>query len=58
MAVGDSLCSHDSDGGLQFMGEDLGDNFDVVERRKKTVWKKTASDTYEAAFEITIRNHN
>ena len=57
MAAGDSLCSHDSDGWVQFMGEDLGHAFDVVGRRKQTGWKKTASDTYEAAFEITIRNH-
>jgi hypothetical protein len=61
----------DSDGGLQFIGEDaidhtakdeklrfkMGDAFDVVASRKQTDWKKTASDTYEAAFEITIRNH-
>jgi len=61
----------DSDAGLQFIGEDaidhtpkdekmrikVGDAFDVVATRKQTDWKKTASDTYEAAFEITIRNH-
>jgi hypothetical protein len=61
----------DSDAGLQFIGEDaidhtpkdekirikVGDAFDVVGTRKQTDWKKTASDTYEAAFEITIRNH-
>jgi len=62
---------HDSDGSLQFVGEDaidhtpkdekvrirLGDAFDVVGTRKQTDWKKFASDTYEAAFEITLRNH-
>ncbi len=35
----------------------VGDAFDVVGTRKQTDWKKAASDTYEAAFEITIRNH-
>jgi hypothetical protein len=62
---------HDSEGGLQFVGEDridhtpkdekirikLGDAFDVVGSRKQTDWKKLASDTYEAAFEISLRNH-
>jgi hypothetical protein len=62
---------HDSDGSLQFVGEDaidhtpkdekvrikLGDAFDVVGTRKQTDWKKIASDTYEAAFEITLKNH-
>ena len=62
---------HDSDGSLQFIGEDavdhtpkdetvrirLGDAFDVVGSRKQTDWKKIASDTYEAAFEITLKNH-
>jgi hypothetical protein len=61
----------DRDGGLQFIGEDaidhtakdekmrikIGDAFDVVGSRKQTDWKKIASDTYEAAFEISIRNH-
>ncbi len=61
----------DSDGGLQFIGEDaidhtpkdekvrikVGDAFDVVGSRKQTDWQKIASDTYEAAFEITLRNH-
>jgi hypothetical protein len=61
----------DSEGGLQFIGEDaidhtpkdekvrikLGDAFDVVGSRKQTDWKKTAYDTYEAAFEISLRNH-
>ncbi|NWF53119.1 MAG: DUF4139 domain-containing protein [Nitrospirae bacterium] len=61
----------DSEGSLQFVGEDLidhtpkdekirvklGDAFDVVGSRKQTDWKKTAFDTYEAAFEISLRNH-
>jgi len=61
----------DSEGSLQFVGEDsidhtpkdekvrvkLGDAFDVVGSRKQTEWKKIASDTYEAAFEISLRNH-
>jgi hypothetical protein len=61
----------DRDGGLQFIGEDaidhtakdekvrikVGDAFDVVGSRKQTDWKKIASDTYESAFEITLRNH-
>ncbi len=62
---------HDSEGSLQFVGEDridhtpkdekvrvkLGDAFDVVASRKQTDWKKIASDTYEAAFELSLRNH-
>ena len=61
----------DDEGSLQFVGEDsidhtpkdekvrikLGDAFDVVGTRKQTDWKKIASDTYEAGFEITLRNH-
>ncbi|NTW60132.1 MAG: DUF4139 domain-containing protein, partial [Nitrospirae bacterium] len=61
----------DSSGSLQFVGEDsidhtpkdekvsikLGDVFDVVGARKQTDWKKIAYDTYEAAFEISLRNH-
>jgi hypothetical protein len=61
----------DGDGSLQFVGEDaidhtakdekvkikLGEAFDVVGSRKQTDWKKIASDTYEAAFEISLRNH-
>jgi hypothetical protein len=62
---------HDKEGSLQFVGEDsidhtpkdekirikLGDAFDVVGSRKQTSWKKIASDTYEAGFEISLRNH-
>jgi len=61
----------DTEGGLQFIGEDridhtpkdekikikLGEAFDVVGSRKQTDWTKLASDTYEAAFEILLRNH-
>jgi len=61
----------DRDGSLQFAGEDtvdhtakdeklrirMGEVFDVVAERKQTEWKKIAADTYEAAFEITLRNH-
>ncbi len=61
----------DTDGSLQFAGEDaidhtpkdekvkvkLGEAFDLVGERKQTDWRKIASDTYEAAFEITLRNH-
>jgi hypothetical protein len=61
----------DSEGSLQFVGEDaidhtpkdeklrlkLGDAFDVVGTRKQTDWRKIAYDTYEAAYEITLRNH-
>jgi hypothetical protein len=35
----------------------LGDAFDVVASRKQTDWKKIAHDTYEAGFEISLRNH-
>ncbi len=61
----------DSEGSLQFIGEDridhtpkdekirvkLGDGFDVIGSRKQTDWKKIAYDTYEAAFEISLKNH-
>ena len=62
---------HDKEGSLQFAGEDridhtpkdekirikLGNAFDVVGSRKQTSWKKIAHDTYEAGFEISLRNH-
>lgn len=62
---------YDKEKSLQFVGEDsidhtpkdekvrikLGDAFDVVGSRKQTDWKKIASDTYEAGFEIALRNH-
>lgn len=61
----------DSLGGLQFIGEDaiehtpqdekvrvkVGDAFDLAATRKQTDWKKLANDTYEAGWEIVIRNH-
>jgi hypothetical protein len=61
----------DSDGSLQFIGEDqidhtpkdetikikMGDAFDLVAERKQTDWKKIAWDTYEVAFEVSLRNH-
>ncbi len=61
----------DSDGSLQFIGEDridhtpkdetikvkMGDAFDVVAERKQTEWRKLATGLYEVSFEIKIRNH-
>lgn len=61
----------DKEGSLQFVGEDsidhtpknekvrvkLGDAFDVVGSRKQMDWKKIAYDTYEASFEVSLRNH-
>ncbi|QEM70246.1 DUF4139 domain-containing protein [Geobacter sp. FeAm09] len=61
----------DGDKSLQFVGEDaidhtprdekvrikLGEAFDVVADKKQTDWKKRAKDSYEAAYEISIRNH-
>jgi hypothetical protein len=61
----------DSEGSLQFVGEDLidhtpkdekiriklGEAFDVVGSRKQMDWKKIAYDTYEASYEISLRNH-
>ncbi len=61
----------DSDGSLQFVGEDridhtpkdetikikMGDAFDIVGERKQTDWRKLADDLYEVAFEISLRNH-
>jgi hypothetical protein len=60
----------DAEGSLQFVGEDsvdhtpkdekirikMGNAFDVVGSRKQADWKKLAADTYEAAFEIAVRN--
>jgi hypothetical protein len=62
---------HDSEGSLQFVGEDaidhtpekervtikLGEAFDVVGSRKMTDWKKLAFNRYEAAYELALRNH-
>ena len=61
----------DSKGRAQFIGEDhightpedelldlqIGNAFDVVEERKQTDFKTFGSNTYEMAFEITLRNH-
>jgi hypothetical protein len=61
----------DSDGSLQFIGEDridhtpkdeiikikMGDAFDIVGERKQTDWRKIAEHLYEVAFEISLRNH-
>ncbi|MEW6184582.1 MAG: DUF4139 domain-containing protein [Thermodesulfobacteriota bacterium] len=61
----------DAEGSLQFIGEDtidhtpkdekvrlkLGEAFDLKAERKQTHWEKLASDTYESAYEISIRNH-
>lgn len=61
----------DSDGSLQFIGEDhidhtpkdetikikMGDAFDLVAERKQTEWKKISWDTYEVAFEVSLWNH-
>ncbi|MBI5374027.1 MAG: DUF4139 domain-containing protein [Candidatus Schekmanbacteria bacterium] len=61
----------DTEGSLQFIGEDsinhtpenekitikIGEAFDVVGERKQTDWRKLANDTYESAYEITLRNH-
>jgi hypothetical protein len=35
----------------------LGDAFDVVGNRKMTDWKKLGGSRYEAAYEISLRNH-
>jgi hypothetical protein len=62
---------HDKEGNLQFVGEDridhtpkdekirvkLGEAFDVVGSRKQMSWEKVAYDTYEAEFEVLLRNH-
>lgn len=61
----------DSDGSLQFVGEDaidhtpkdekirikLGNAFDIAATRKQMSWEKIAKDTIETSFEISIRNH-
>jgi hypothetical protein len=61
----------DSEGSLQFVGEDaidhtpekeriivkLGEAFDVVGSRRMTDWKKLSSTRYEAAYEVSLRNH-
>ncbi|MBF0465016.1 MAG: DUF4139 domain-containing protein [Nitrospirae bacterium] len=61
----------DSEGALQFIGEDtvdhtpkdekirikMGDAFDITGQHKQTDWKKLEWDTYEASFEIVLKNH-
>jgi hypothetical protein len=61
----------DSQGGLQFVGEDrightpkdetlnlkIGTAFDVMCERNQIDWQKIAGATYEVEYEITVRNH-
>jgi hypothetical protein len=61
----------DRDDSLQFVGENaidhtpkdekvrlmLGAAFDVVGDRKQTDWKVVSGNTYEAAYEVSLRNH-
>jgi hypothetical protein len=61
----------DPEGSLQFVGEDaidhtpekekirvkLGEAFDVKASRKMTDWKVLLFSRYEAAYEISLRNH-
>ncbi|MGE5752703.1 MAG: DUF4139 domain-containing protein [Deltaproteobacteria bacterium] len=61
----------DREDSLQFVGENtidhtprdekvrlmLGSAFDVVGDRKQTEWKALSGNTYEAAYEISLRNH-
>lgn len=65
------LYKKDTQGGQQFIGEDridhtpkdedvrvkVGDAFDIVAERKQTDYKVIASNVYEYAYEIKIRNH-
>lgn len=62
---------YDHDKSLQLIGENtidhtpkdekikikLGEAFDVVTSKKQTEWEKITDKIYEAAFEISIRNH-
>ncbi len=62
---------NDSKGRVQFIGEDsiqhtpkdetldlhIGNAFDVVSERKQTDFQKLGTNTYEMAFEISLRNH-
>jgi hypothetical protein len=62
---------NDSKGRVQFVGEDridhtpkdetldlhIGNAFDVVSERKQTDFQKLGTNTYEMAFEISLRNH-
>jgi len=61
----------DSDGNLQFIGEDridhtpkdekikikIGEAFDVVGERVQTEYKHLGWNLYEVAFEVSLRNH-
>ena len=61
----------DSDGSLEFIGEDkidhtpkdekvkllLGNAFDIVGERKCTEHRKISANVYQNSYEITIRNH-
>lgn len=61
----------DSDGSLQFAGEDridhtprnekvrvkMGTAFDITATRKQTAWEKIGTNLYEVAFEIVLKNH-
>jgi hypothetical protein len=61
----------DSKGGTHFVGEDrimhtpkdetvnikIGNAFDVICERKQTDFQKIATNVYELAYEITLRNH-
>jgi hypothetical protein len=65
------LYKQDSNGNQQFIGEDridhtpkdedvrvkVGDAFDIVAERKQMDYKVIASNVYEYAYEIKIRNH-
>jgi len=61
----------DRDDSLQFVGENtidhtpkdekvrlmLGNAFDVVGDRKQTEWRVISGNTYEASYEVALRNH-
>ena len=61
----------DSQGGMQFVGEDridhtpkdetlnlkIGNAFDVVAERKQVDFEKIATNVYEMEYEVTLRNH-
>jgi hypothetical protein len=61
----------DSNGGVQFVGEDridhtpkdetlnlkIGNAFDVVAERKQTDFQKISINVYDVEYEITLRNH-
>jgi hypothetical protein len=65
------IYQEDSEGMLQFAGEDriehtpkdetvtlrMGDAFDVIGERVQTDYRVYGNDVYEAAFDVTIRNH-